>query len=195
MKDRCDWMINPKIFQQLQQSLGPLQIDLFASRLTKQLPRYYSWRPDPEAEATDAFTQNWAQARGFANPPWCLISRCLNQIKQQQARVLLVTPLWPYQPWYPIILRMLEDYPRQLPQIQDIILNPTNQEFIMKQGVPTLVAWPVSGSPLHHEEFLRRLQSYSSHHGEAKRTVVTTHYFQNGLVGVSEGIEIPLLDL
>ena len=65
----------------------------------------------------------------------------------------------------------------------------------MKQGVPTLVAWPVSGSPLHHKEFLRKLQSYSSHHGEAKRTVVTTHYFQNGLVGVSKGIKIPLLDL
>ena len=38
------------------------------SRLTKQLPRYYGWRPDPKAEATDAFLQNWAQAKGFANP-------------------------------------------------------------------------------------------------------------------------------
>ena len=84
------------------------------------------------AEATDAFTQNWAQARGFANSPWFLISHCRNQRKQQQARVLVVKPLRPYQLWYPIILRMLEDYPRQLPQIQDIILNPTNQEFIMK---------------------------------------------------------------
>ena len=55
IKDQCDWMINQRVFQQLQQSLGPLEIDLFASQLTKQLPRYYSWRPDPEAEATDAF--------------------------------------------------------------------------------------------------------------------------------------------
>ena len=93
MKDRCDWMINPKVFQQICQSLGPLQIDLFASRLTKQLPRYYSWRPAPKAEVANAFTQNWAQARGFANPPWFLISWCLNQIIQQEARVLLVTPL------------------------------------------------------------------------------------------------------
>ena len=66
MKDRCDWMIQPRVFQQIQQSLGPLQIDLFPSRLTKQLTCYYSWRLDPKAEATDAFTQNWAQARGFA---------------------------------------------------------------------------------------------------------------------------------
>ena len=148
-------MINPKVFQQICQSLGPLQIDLYASHLTKQLPHYYSWRLDPEAEAMDAFTQNWAQARGFANPPWCLISWCLNQIKQQEARILaaIVTSLWQYQPWFPVILGMVEDYPRQLPQTKDIIQNPTNQEFIMKQGVPILVTWPISGIPLHHEEF------------------------------------------
>ena len=35
MKDRCDWMINPKVFKQICQYLDPLQIDLFASRLKK----------------------------------------------------------------------------------------------------------------------------------------------------------------
>ena len=38
-------------------------------------------------------------------------------------------------------------------------------------------------------------QSCSSHHGTPKPTAVTTHCFQNGLVGPSRGIEIPLLDL
>ena len=150
---------------------------------------------DPEEEATNAFTQNWAQAKDFSNPPWCLIPQCLSQIRRQQARVLLVTPLWLYHPWLPLLLKMLEDYPRQLPHIPDIILNPTNQEFIMKQGVPTLVAWPISGIPLLHEKFLHKLQSYSSHHGEARPTAVTTHYLQNRLAGVNKGIEIPLLDL
>ena len=78
MKDWCDWKINLKFFQQICQSPGPL---LFASRLTKKLPRNYSLRSDPEAETTDTFAKNWAQVRGFANPPWCLISRCLNQNK------------------------------------------------------------------------------------------------------------------
>lgn len=99
MKDWCNWMINPKIFQQIRQSLGPLQMDLFVSRLAKRLPGYYSWRS--EAEATESFNKNWAQARDSLTPPWCLISRCLNQIKQ---RVLLVIPLWLYQPWFSIIL-------------------------------------------------------------------------------------------
>ena len=88
LKDWWDWLFNPAVFQQIHHSLGLLHIDLFASSLTKQLPRYYNWRLDPEATATDAFTQNWAQERGFANPPWCLIPQYLTQIRQQQARVV-----------------------------------------------------------------------------------------------------------
>jgi len=83
-------MINPPVFQQIQHSVGPFQIILFASRLTKQLTHFYNWRPDPEAEATDAFTQNWAQVRGYANP---VISRCLSKVKGQEARLAMVTPL------------------------------------------------------------------------------------------------------
>lgn len=89
----------------------------------------------------------------------------------------------------------VRDYPRQLPHHQNIILTPTNQEFTMKKGVPMLVTWPVSGIPLHHKEFLHKLQSCSMHHGEAKPTVVTTGCSQNGLAGVHKGVEIPLLDL
>ena len=57
MATGCDWMLNPVVFQRILTQMGPLEVDLFASRLTRQLPRFYSWRPDPEAEATDAFLQ------------------------------------------------------------------------------------------------------------------------------------------
>ena len=195
MKDRCDWMLNPQVFQQIQLQMGPLQIDLFASRLTKQLPSFYSWRPDPEAMATDAFSQDWARTRGFANPPWCLIAHCLSQVKRQVARVVIITPLWTSQPWHPTILGMIEDYPRVLPAKEDLVLLQAGQEFIMNQGVPVLVAWPISGNPSHHEDFLQRLQRSSLHHGDPKHSRTTTPCFQNGLVGVCRGIEIPLWDL
>ena len=67
VRDRCDWKLKQLVFFQIQAVRGPLEIDLFASRLTRQLPRFYSWRLDPEADATDAFMQNWATCRGFAN--------------------------------------------------------------------------------------------------------------------------------
>jgi len=52
--------------------MGPLEMDLFTSHLTRQLPHFYSWRADPEAMATDAFMRDWSQQQGFANPrPLC----------------------------------------------------------------------------------------------------------------------------
>jgi len=54
---------------------GSCKVDLFASHLIKQLPWFCSRMLDPEAEGVDAFNQDWSQVRGFANPPWCLISQ------------------------------------------------------------------------------------------------------------------------
>ena len=64
-------MLNPDIFQSIQELMGPLEVDLFASRLTKKLPQLFSWRPNQEATVTDAFLQACSQQRGYANPPWC----------------------------------------------------------------------------------------------------------------------------
>ena len=42
MRDRMDWKLNPVIFQRIEQLLGPIEVDLFASRITRQCPAYYS---------------------------------------------------------------------------------------------------------------------------------------------------------
>ena len=85
VRDRCDWMLHPHLFSQIPKRFGPLEVDLFASQLTHQLGQYFSWRPDPAAEATDAFTQAWAQLQGFANPPWCLLLPTLAKIQREKA--------------------------------------------------------------------------------------------------------------
>ena len=63
----------------------------------------------------------------------------------------------------------------------------------MPQGCPSLVAWPISGNPSHHEEFLQKLQN--SYPGDPKPSPATTQHLLNGLAGVNSGIEIPLLAL
>ena len=194
IKDRYNWMLNPQVFRKLNRVMGPLKIDLFASRLTHQVPLYFSWRPDAEAIAVDAFTQDWAQRRGYANPLWCLTPRCLSQIKCQGARVLLITPLWRTQPWFPVLLEMLEDYPRILPGRSDLTLSPTGQKFIMNQA-PTLVTWPICGIPSSQEAFRTQLQNSCSPPGEQRQPPITTPCSTSGLVGVSRGIEIPLMAL
>ena len=174
--------------------MGPLEVDLFASRLTMQLPRFYSWRPGPQAEAMDAFMQNWTPVQGFANPPWCLIHHCLTKVRTQ---IVLVTLLWKTQPWFPLVLELLEDYPRRIPQQPELVSMPQGQEFLMQQGVhvPQLITWPISGNPMHHDEFLCRVQTSCLHHGETKPTPTMVPHSLNGLTGVSRGVEIPLQDL
>ena len=69
--------IEPDIFQTLQNKWGPFEVDLFASRLTKQLPKFASWKPDPMAAYTDAFSLDCGQILGYAFPPFALINRPL----------------------------------------------------------------------------------------------------------------------
>ena len=105
MLDRTDWKLNSVIFQKINNLFGPLDMDLFASRLSTQCPHYFSWRPDPYALVTDAFLQDWTAMKCYANPPWNLVGRVLAQV-QSQVQVVLVAPVWKTQPWFPMLLNM-----------------------------------------------------------------------------------------
>ena len=55
--DSSEWKLDPAIFHRIMRILGPCQVDLFASRISAQLPKYMSWKPDPGTIATDALSQ------------------------------------------------------------------------------------------------------------------------------------------
>ena len=96
-------MLNPDI---LSDALDRLDVkpetDLFASRLNHQFPRYVSYKPDPDAEAVNAFTMSRSDVTFCAFPPFCIILSVLQKIIRDRARGILVVPDWPSQPWYPI---------------------------------------------------------------------------------------------
>ena len=74
-----------------------LNIDLFATRLNHKLPTYCSWKPDPGCSCIDAFSVNWGTYKIYAFCPFSLIPCCLQKISQDQAKGVLVVPLWPTQ--------------------------------------------------------------------------------------------------
>jgi len=189
MQDRTDWKLHPKLFQQINQRWGPLQVDLFASRLSTQLPRFFSWKPDPLAEATDAFSQQWETFKGYANPPWCLIGRVLSQVQQQQAQVILVAPVWKGQPWYPMLLGMLYNYPPRTLSAVQLTSNASQMDLL-----PQLAVWPISGRNLEVEVFQRQLKSSYLPPGEAKHPKPMTHTSRSGWAGVLNGALIPFQD-
>ncbi|KAM4697809.1 uncharacterized protein WCC33_013413 [Rhinophrynus dorsalis] len=91
LADHSDWMLHSEIFSQLHQAWGPFQVDLFASRLNWRLPQFFSWRPDPEALATDAFLQSWVPGTHYAFLPFAMIPRTLLTIRRQEATVVVLS--------------------------------------------------------------------------------------------------------
>ena len=127
MKNRSDGMLNPQIFHHTQVRWGPLEVDLFASRLSTELKRFFSWRPDPVEEALDAFNQDWTilGGRGYANPPRNLVGRVLNKMRQKRVTLVLIAPVWKSQQLYPALLEMKVDFPILLPQRKNISIQHT----------------------------------------------------------------------
>ena len=93
-RDRTDWMLNKALFGRLSRQAGPFTMDLFATRLNAQVPRYVSRFPDPGAASVDAFRQDLRKERAYANPPFNLITRLLAMVKRQRARLTVVLPAW-----------------------------------------------------------------------------------------------------
>ena len=108
--DSSEWKIDP---QTISPFLKGCKIDLFASRLSTQLPQYVSWRPDPEALHADALTMDWVPFKGYAFPPFNLIPAVLNKLSQDKADIILVAPIWPAQPWWPLLLSLLVEQPHR----------------------------------------------------------------------------------
>ena len=156
-RDRSDWKLAQEVFQKINQVLGPLEVDLFASRLIHQLPRFFSWKSDPLSEAVNAFQQDWKTVRGYANPPWCLIGRVLSKIKAQEAQVILVAPVWKGQVWYPVLLEMLRDYPWLIHPQESLLQRAEAQRS--SEIIPQLAVWPVSGKDTETASFLQKLQT------------------------------------
>ena len=187
--DRTDWMIQPSVFRKIDRRTGPLEVDLFASRLTHQLPEFFSLKPDPLAMATDAFLQDWGPLKGYANPPWGLIGRVLSQAQEQLADLVLVAPVWKGQIWYPTLLGMLIDYPLLIPHIDNLMVQ-------VHQGggmdiAPQLAVWHISGDVMKQKHFHKRLQTSYCHPGGRNLPPHMIPCLENGQAGVWKGIQIP----
>ncbi|KAG1246026.1 hypothetical protein G6F68_014809 [Rhizopus microsporus] len=122
--------IPKKMFQWIEANWGKRRVDAFAARHNHQLIEYWTLNQDHNATAIDAFQQDWRIKGLYLYPPWKLIPQVLKKIKEQKLKeVVLITPMWPSQYWFPIILKMKH---RQYPLVWQV-----NKKW-------TLAAWRLS---------------------------------------------------
>lgn len=104
--DAIEWQLNPEIFDHITSISFLPDIDLFASRINHQLPRYVSWHPDPNAIAIDAFSFKWNSGKYYIFPPFSIIGRVVNKIRREGTQCILIVPDWPSQFWYPLVRKV-----------------------------------------------------------------------------------------
>ena len=95
--------------------LGRPNIDLFATAESAKLPVFCSRTFHPHAWAVDAMALDWDFLDSYAFPPICMIHKVLLKVRASRTRMLLVAPLWPRRPWFPLLLHLLVALPVVLP--------------------------------------------------------------------------------
>lgn len=188
--DYSSWKLNKKVFHLIAERFRP-KVDLFADRNTFQLPTYWSWKPDPDAEGVDAFTVKWKNLAAYAFPPFCLIARCVQKVLQEEADLLLVAPVWTSQFWYPMLLTSLWSPPILLPAIPDLLLDHKNEKHpLVVKGRLTLALWPVTGDKKKLQNFRKRLLPSCTTASAQSHGKVTTVPGENLIAGVVSGKRI-----
>lgn len=143
-QSEIEWSLSDKAFQIIIDRLGSPEIDLFAKSYNTKCLNYVSWFPDPHASAIDAFTIRWNGSFFYAFPPFSLLSKVLQKIKKENARGIVVAPLWPSQPWYPLFNSMMESQPVLLNPCRNLLLSPSSDPHPLHRSL-TLVAAILSG--------------------------------------------------
>jgi hypothetical protein len=141
-----DWKLHPGVFRYLDRLWGPHSIDRCASMSNHQILPYNSWYLDPLSSGVDCLAQkDWGSHNNFVNPPFCIIGKVLEVIKEQKADATLIAPEWKSKLWMHSLRRMSLCAP--------IRLKTSVQTFISQGVVPEplknkhwrMYAWRISG--------------------------------------------------
>lgn len=120
-----EWTLCPSVVTSIWNVWGRASVDLMATFLTARLPRFISPYPHPKAIAVDAMSCQWAGMEGYMFPPWQMYGPVLTKlVSETDCTLTLVVPKWPNRPWFPLLLQMICDFPRQLPLKYDLLKMP-----------------------------------------------------------------------
>ena len=110
-------------------------MDSFREKLSLEgLPRFWY-----------AFQISWTHIQSYAFPALFLIGRVLKKVAVDQAILILVTPMWQAQSWYPQLLQMAVKN-LLLPKSPNLLIG-TNLEnhVLVEKGSLQLLPWTGSG--------------------------------------------------
>ena len=141
-----EWSLSAIAFNQIVSVFGTPVVDLFAARHNFKCDKYISWRRDPGAFTSDAFTCNWRDLGFFyAFPPFAIILKSLQKIIGDHAEGIVIVPYWPNQPWFPLFNALIISEPLFLGPSPNLLFSPCRTIRHPMSDSLTLIAGVLSG--------------------------------------------------
>ena len=128
---RTEWKLNEALFRSILHHFrcSP-SVELFASWINTQLPRFFAYRPDPNAEFINAFTVNWNKVDFYCFPPFSCIGKVIQKIISDKASGILIVPNWPNQYWYASLIDLLVEPTFSIKPSEDHLYLPNQPDAI-----------------------------------------------------------------
>ena len=184
-----EWSLNQNVCEQLWKIWGRPLIDLFATEYNNSLPLYYSPVTENQSAGLDGLSQTWNGIHGYAYPPTPLITAVLKKVEQsEQAVVTLVAPRWPSQQWYPQLLELLIEEPRDLGEKHHLLRQGRSRHT--NPGVLRLHAWLLSSSHIKRQAFLTKQRTKWRDPSENPPEEYISQNGNSFVVGVLKGVQI-----
>ena len=192
--DDIEWALDQNVFEKLLGYYPDMKMDLFASKLNAKLKTYVSRYPEENSFASDAFTLSWKGFFFYIFAPFSLLPRILRKIEEDETEAVLLAPLWPTQPWWPHLIRLIKGPCYLLPKVQNILKLVYKPEVKYPLTKMRLIAFYISGKPCENEAYLKQAKISSSSHGAKAHESSTIHILRNGFITV-KGKQVPILTL
>ena len=123
------------------------------------------------------------------------LPRILDKVAQDLADLLLVASYWLQRPWFPRLLRLLVGLPRVLSVLKDLVVLPLSLTPHPRVESLHLSLWPLSGSRVRMQAFLKELRSYLRKHSDSPLATLMSLVWTLSGSGVPRSLGIPLLPL
>ena len=134
---------------------GTPVVDLFATVHNTHLPQFMSPVLEPQSLAIDSLSQDWQGRSMYMFPPFPLLNKVIQKLRTTQTgEVILISPWWPSQPWFPHQLSV--DHPRFFPYRRDLL---SQHGYISSSMLYHLHAWRLSCSTTKLQDFQRSLKT------------------------------------
>ena len=186
-----EWKLKRTVFQAITDKFGVPTIDLFASRVNCQVPRYFSWRADPTSAGVDSFLQHWTGGFNYIFPPFSVIGQVLQKLQNETAEAILVLPAWSTACWFSQVLHMCITCPLLLPVTDDLLTLPGTDRVHPLLNKLHLTAFRVSGNSSKCMAFQKRLLTSSCAHGKIQRSPNMGVISHSGCIFAVNGALIP----